>query len=268
MIPVLALAAVCEGSGMILDPGHPGMLLLADNEVADHLFTASIEGAMSGGSAHRVSLPVPVEDPEALASDGAGLWVVGSHSRSKSGGRKLLRERILKVQSGESTLWTVDWTGCAACGDPASPAAPGPALNVEGAAFWGTHLWLGLRAPLLDDGRAQLVQLTPSGVSGVFGVREVTIDLGGLGVRDLAVQPGNPDVLWILAGPSSGNASGAIYTLSSEAASPVRTAVQMPEDAEGLVVLADGGLRVLTDGAAKSDGTCKTPSALYRLAPR
>ena len=87
-------------------------------------------------------------------------------------------------------------------------------------------------------------------------------------MRDLAVQPGNPDVLWILAGSSSGNASGAIYTLSSEAASPVRAAVQVPEDAEGLVVLADGGLRVLTDGAAKSDGTCKTPSALYRLAPR
>jgi hypothetical protein len=267
MLPTIALAVVCEGSGMVLDPLHPGMVLIADNEFADHLFAASVEGAMSGGSADRVALPFAVEDAEALAADGSRVWVVGSQSRSKSGDRKPLRERIVELDAGRAAVWTVDWTGCAACADSIS-GAPNPALNVEGAAFWDAHLWLGLRAPLLDDGRSLLVQLTPSAITGVYGARATSVDLGGLGVRDLAVQPGNPSVLWILAGASSGKAEGALYTWSGDAAAPVRMALPVPEDAEGLVVLADGGVRMITDGAAKADGSCKTSSAFYRFGPR
>ena len=253
---------------MVLDPARAGGLLLADNEVSGHLLRASVDGAMAGGSADGVPLPFPVEDVEALAADGEAVWVLGSHSRNKAGDRKPLRERIVQLQNGGSTLWRVDWTGCAACGDPAAPNQPGAGLNVEGAAVWNAQLWLGLRAPLIDGGMAQLVELMPGVVSGVFSVRSTSIDLGGLAVRDLAVQPGNSGVLWILAGPASGKAPGAVYTLSGEGQVPTRLTLEGPADAEGLVVLPDGGIRVLTDGAAKSDGTCKEPSVLYRLALR
>lgn len=260
MIPAMVLAGLCEGSGLVGDPADPASLLAADNEVADHLVRIGVDGAPGG----TVPLAQRVEDLEALASDGESVWAVGSFSHGKSGKAHPERARIVQLRGGGTRVWSVDWSGCAACADPDAPHDAAASLNVEGAAWWAGHLWLGLRAPLGDGARAWLVELTPIELVDRFEVRAFPVDLGGLGVRDLAVQPGKPERLYILAGASQGNTVSALYTLDAPGAAPVRAPLALPEGAEGLVVRAEGSLRAVTDGAAGPDGTCRTASVLYR----
>lgn len=260
MIPAMVLAGLCEGSGLANDPADPAALLVADNELSDHLVRVGADGAPRG----TLALSHPVEDIEALASDGASVWVVGSFSHGKSGKAHPERQQIVQLTGDAARVWSVDWSGCASCADSASPHDAATTLNVEGAAFWGGHLWLGLRAPLDEGGRALLVELTPIELVDRYEVRAWPVDLGGLGVRDLAVRPGQPDRLYVLAGASVGNTTSAVYTLTAPGAVPVRAALTLPAGAEGLVVRADGSVRAVTDGAAGANGTCATASVLYR----
>lgn len=269
MIPVAVLAGLCEGSGMALDPEQPDTVLIADNEQAGELFRYTLDGvplgSVGGLDLAGVKLGTRVEDIEALAVDATDVWVVGSHSRSKSGERRPERERILQVHSGTSTVWTIDWEKCTACQADTFEAE----RNVEGAAFWTAHLWLGLRAPLLD-GRSLLVELTPKAGTTTFEVSGAyPLDLGGMAIVDLAVQPGRPDLLWILAGASTGKAAPVVFELPGPLATPKRHLLALPEDAEGIVVLANGGARVVTDGATAKgavpgESVCKTTSTFYR----
>lgn len=264
MIPLAVLAGLCEGSGMVLDPDQPDTVYIADNERSDQLFRYTLDGVPLQGLGSiglgQMPLSEPIEDIEALAADATNLWIVGSQSHSKSGTEKPLRERIVRLHGAGPTTWTVDWTGCALCkGDDF-----GGLRNVEGAAFWTAHLWLGLRAPLVE-GRALLVELTPRPNSSVFDVTaSYAIDLGGLAIVDLSVNPAKPDALWILAGSSTGKATPHIFELAGPAATPKMHSISLPEDAEGFVVLATGGVRVVTDGSTGKDGACKTTSTFYR----
>ena len=264
MLPVAVLAGLCEGSAMVIDPDQPETVLIADNERSGELYRYTMDGVPLEGLASldlaRMTVQDPVEDIEALASDATNLWIVGSQSRSKSGEEKPLRERIVQLHAGGWTTWSIDWTGCAEC------ATEGFAdlRNVEGAAIWSAHLWLGLRAPLLD-GRSLLVELAPRAGSPVFEVVSThALDLGGLAIVDLSVNTAKPAALWILAGASSGKATPQIFELAGPSATPKARGISLPEDAEGLVVLPSGGARVVTDGATAKDGTCKTTSTFYR----
>lgn len=264
MLPVAVLAGLCEGSAMVIDPEQPNTVLIADNERSGELYRYTLDGVPLAGLASldlaKMTIQDPVEDIEALASDATNLWIVGSQSHSKSGEERPLRERIVQLHAGGWVTWTVDWTGCTEC------AAEGFAglRNVEGAATWSAHLWLGLRAPLVD-GRALLVELAPRAGTSVFDVVSThALDLGGLAIVDLAVNAAKPAELWILAGASSGKATPRIFELAGPEATPRAHGTSLPEDAEGLVVLPSGGARVVTDGATSKDGTCKTTSTFYR----
>ncbi len=263
MIPVAVLLGLCEGSAMVADPAQPDTVLIADNEREDRLFRFTLDGVplagMEGVGLGEVLLGTPVEDIEALASDATNVWVVGSQSRSKSGEERSERQRIVQVHGEQSSVWTIDWKGCEVCSAEGFEAS----RNVEGATVWGAHLWLGLRAPLVE-GRALLVQLTPTTSNVLSVTASYAIDLGGLGIVDLAVRPGGDDVLYILGGASVGKAPGAVFELQGPQSTPQRRTTSVPEDAEGLVVLASGGARLITDGAAGKDDVCKTTSTLYR----
>ena len=254
---------------MALDPDQPDTVLVADNEQTGELFRYTLDGvplgSVGGLDFAGVKLETRVEDIEALAADATAVWVVGSQSRSKSGEDRPERQRILQVHRGTSTLWTVDWEKCTVCQGDSFEAE----RNVEGAAFWKGHLWLGLRAPLVD-GRALLVELAPKASASIFEVTGAyPLDLGGMAIVDLGVQPGKPDLLWVLAGASTGKAPPVLFEVAGPLATPVRHALALPEDAEGIVVLANGGARVVTDGAttkgaAPGDPVCKTTSTFYR----
>ena len=249
---------------MVIDPDQPDTVYIADNERNDQLNRYTLDGFPLQGldslGLGRMPLTEPVEDIESLASDATNLWVVGSQSRTKSGTEKPLRERIVQVHGAGPTVWTIDWKGCAACtGDDFAARR-----NVEGAAFWTAHLWLGLRAPLID-GKSLLVELAPRPGSTVFDVvGSYPLDLGGLAIVDLSVNPAKPAVLWILAGASTGKATPQIFELAGPAATPKPHSLSLPEDAEGFAMLPTGGVRVVTDGATAKDGTCKTASTFYR----
>ncbi len=264
MIPVAVLATLCEGSAMVLDPEQPDTVLIGDNERSDRLFRYTLDGVpldnVAGLDLAGITLTTRVKDIESLATDATNVWVVASQSRTKSGEEKPDRNVILQVHDATQTAWTVDWTGCAPC------TADGfePLRNIEGSAFWSAHLWLGVRGPLVD-GKALLLELAPKPDSTVFGViASYPLDLAGLGIVDLTVQPGRPDALWILAGASTGKAPPVIFELPGPSATPKRHDLPLPDDAEGFVMLANGGIRVVTDGATAKDGGCKTTSTFYR----
>ncbi len=249
---------------MVIDPARPDTVLIADNERSDQLFRYTLDGVpvqgAGGVGAGNLALAESVEDIESLAADATDLWVVGSQSHTKSGTEKPLRQRILQIHGETSKLWTVDWTGCAACTGPDFTAL----RNVEGAAFWSAHLWLGVRGPLVD-GKSLLVELAPRPDTLTLDVvASYPVNLGGLAIVDLAVNPAKPDALWILAGASSGKATPQIFELAGPAATPRAHPLSLPEDAEGFAILPAGGVRAVTDGATAQDGTCKTTSTFYR----
>ena len=198
--------------------------LVADNEIADRLLR--YDRALKPDGA--LKLEAPIDDIEALATDGAALWVVGSFSRKKSGKEAPERARILKVGSG--LLPEMAWPGTI---DPG-------ARNVEGAALRDGQLWLGLRAP-------ELGILSPS-----EGTREVYRD-GRRAIRDLVWQDGR----WVMI-VSADDKPSLLYAEGPKGEAP-RTLATLTDDAEGVAPHPDGGYLVVEDGGWNDEKTaCKT----------
>jgi hypothetical protein len=225
---------------------------VGDNETGDHLFAYGADLA----ARPPVPLAQPVEDIEALAPRADGVWVIGSQSTTKKGERRALRERIL---APDGSLRAIDLTGCTTCLNARGLAPNAGGLNVEGAAWVGDQLWLGLRAPL-DAGKALLLRLDDD----ARVVEVVRVDLGGNGVRELVSTDTG---LYVVAGPvADGDAPHALYRLADPHAAPERLPVTLPPSTEGLAPdpATPGAWLYVTDGDGKN-GACKTPATWGRV---
>ena len=243
------LATSCEASTIV--PWNGGWLV-GDNEDKRQLYAYDLDFTPRGP----VSLPAEVDDIEALALAGAGYWVVGSHSTNKDGEARPLRERLL---APDGTLTPLALAACPACVAAQGRAPNAGGFNIEGAAVWDGALWLGLRAPLAPDGRAQLLRLDAAGA-----VTEVApLDLGGLGVREL-VPDG--DGLLVVAGPTAdADTAHALYRVAAD-----RTVTKLgalPPSTEGVALDPTDPARLVyvTDGDGKP-GKCTAPARWGRIA--
>ncbi len=214
---------------------------------ADHLVVASDEDSLLRVYRLRTPQPVATLDVSAFldlnrrrrevdlegaARAGDLVWWLGSHSRTAEGRAAPNRQRLFatRVQPRPAP----HPPGLEPVGQPyrqllddlladrrlqpfslataASRAPEEGGLNLEGlAASPDGALWLGFRSPVLDR-RAILVPLLNPGAL-LRGERArlgepVTLNLGGLGVRDLLWVRGR---CWILAGPANGGGGFRLY---------------------------------------------------------
>lgn len=238
---------VCEASAVVLQGER---FLVADNEVDDRLFSFD----RNFGDRKEVRLAHPIEDIEALALDNhGGLWVVGSHSRNKSGEPQPERDRIL---GPDGTLYALDLGDCP-CASARAHAPESGGFNIEGAAWYNDRLWLGLRSPVYG-GKAVWIETDKGKLT-----RWVTQDLGGLGVRDAL----HTRESYALGGPADG-APGPfrLFVTAGYGANAVPI-LDLPESTEGIAVELDpDGARLVyvTDGEGKK-GKCAEPSRWGRI---
>lgn len=155
------------------------------------------------------------------------------------------------------------------------------AYNAEGAmaiaTSAGTDVWVGLRAPLLavhpgDGGRKRLaILLHLKGLSAYTFDRAVLVDLGGRGVRDLAVADKK---IWFIAGPPQDEnvpfllGSFPVEALNSSEIIVPEIVMDLPTSAEGLAIR-DGRAYVVFDGAkgaGKNGKKCKDSSKYLVIA--
>ncbi len=223
----------------------------------------------------------PEADLEAGARIGDRAFWIGSHGRNKVGKQRLNRDRFfatdIKVAGDKVTLLPVGRPYKELLDDlladpqlarfhlsEASRLAPKAehALNLEGlSATPDGHLLLGFRNPI-PEGKALLVpMLNPNEV--VFGKRAklgppLLLDLGGLGIRDIACYNGT---YMIIAGPWDSGEGFRIYRWSGSADAlpePLRVNHLNRYHPEALVIYPDKGLRefqVLSDdGTLPVDG--------------
>ena len=143
------------------------------------------------------------------------------------------------------------------------------ALNIEGAFTVEKDeemtFWVGFRGPQ-EDGRAILGRIAELRGSLRFD-RLVSLDLGGLSIRELTVVTDNDGAVtvWGIAGPlEDAPAPFRLFSFplasldSDEPVEPVWHPAILPSSSEGLVILGSQAV-VLTDGSGH-DGVCETPS--------
>jgi hypothetical protein len=203
-------------------------------------------------------------DGEAVARDEKNFYVAGSHGCSRNSNKFRASSFILAripndvvIRAAASDPKTVDEKGPIASSyrlSEALLAAPTVkaffaqdlmtknGLNIEGLAVVGGKLYAGLRAPVIGK-KAYLVAVD---VDLLFDaarpiaeadVREIDLDLGGRGVRDLAVF--SDGRLLALSGPAqSGDLSFALYSveLTSKTATLIAELVDVPEGAKAEAV--------------------------------
>lgn len=246
-LPSRILDGFCEAS--TLAPWGDGVVV-GDNETEDRLFAFDADFRPRG----TLPLAAPVEDVEALAVLPQGLLVVASQGANRKGRPRPLREQVLLL--GAHPI-RPDLSGCAPC-EAARPLPPKEGgLSVEGAAAWRGALWLGLRSPLVD-GRALLLRMVGDPAV-ALAVAEVTqVDLGGQGVREL-VPDG--EALLVLAGPPDRDPGGhSLYRLDAPGGTAVRLPVDLPPSAEGVLPVARGRYRYVTDGDGQPGKPCVVPA--------
>ncbi len=231
--PAASLLAVsCEPSALVRSSSG---WVVGDNEDEDGLYRFDDAMALQD----RPPLATRIEDVEAIAVDGEGLIVVGSHGVTRSGKVKPERHRVL-LADGRVFALALDGF------------VEREAVNVEGAAVLGGELVLGLRAPLAAS-HAQLLVVDRGAAAGTI-LRTVAVDLGGAGVRELAPFRGG---LLVVSGPAADRQEPfGLWWLSALDAAPVRLSGSLPSSTEGAWPVNDTTLRVVIDGDGEP-GACR-----------
>ncbi len=240
------LAGVCEASSVV--PWQGGWLV-ADNEDGNALHAYGPDLAPKGP----VALPVEIDDIEAIALVDGGWWVVGSHSTNKDGEARPARERIL---GPDGRVRTLALDACPRCVAAKGRAPDAGGFNIEGAAWQGGTLWLGLRGPLAESGAALLLAADETG-----RVEQVVeVPLGGQGIRDLAIDD-DGGLLVVAGGVADGASSHSLWRLAGPGSAPQRLA-DLPASTEGIARDPADPTRLLyvTDGDGKPGKRCKTPA--------
>jgi hypothetical protein len=211
-------------------------------------------------------------DLEGAAKIGNRAFWISSHGRNREAKARPNRDRLFATDvgfaTGEVTLTPVgrpyktlqeDLIADArfakfhlAEGAARAPKSPG-GFNIEGlSATAEGNLLLGFRSPV-PEGKALLIPLAnPNDI--VVGKRPVfkpaiQLDLGGLGIRDIAFHEGT---YVIIAGPARGGSSFEIYFWGGPATNPERVKVKHLSDyhPEGIVIYPERGLneiQILSD---------------------
>ncbi|MBP2428963.1 MULTISPECIES: DUF3616 domain-containing protein [Bradyrhizobium] len=221
-------------------------------------------------------------DGEAVALDDKFFYVVGSHGCSRNSNKFrtssfiLARVPIDVVRTASGAPNNVDTIGPKSTSYRLSEALLASptlkdhyaldlmtknGLNIEGLAVAGGKLYVGLRAPVIGK-KAYLVAVDrdwlfdASRPVAQADIREIDLDLGGRGIRDLAVMADGR--LLALGGPAqSDDFSFALYAVepASKTATPIAELVDVPDGgkAEALQILAQApttlDLLVLFDSA-------------------
>ena len=264
--PELRLPGACEPSAAAW---VEGALFVVEDDLpsALHRYSSDLtESALIPLTAdgHAASL----EDLEGAALGPEGLWILTSHSLTKGGklgdrgllGRVDLEGHVAPLLHNlRPTVGLDHWsqifqdTGI----EPAIAGLPGKegGLDLEGLAWDpGGRLLLGLRRPLTAAGQAVIVAYDP--VQDLLGPAWA-LDLGGRGIRDLALDP-RTNTWLLLAGPSGGGASPTPTLFAwRPAAAPIALGTlpflpnEDPEvlalDGETLTVAWDAGNRISGD---------------------
>ncbi|MFN7145286.1 MAG: hypothetical protein ACK4YP_16050, partial [Myxococcota bacterium] len=147
------LAGLCEASALV--PWQGGWLV-GDNEDKKRLHVYGPAFAPRG----MLPLAAEVDDIEAIAWKDGAYQAVGSHSTNKDGEPRPARERIV---TSDGRAFPVALDGCPACVAAKGTKPDAGGFNIEGAAWHGGTLWLGLRAPLAPNGAALLLALDDAG---------------------------------------------------------------------------------------------------------
>ncbi|MBP8260725.1 MAG: DUF3616 domain-containing protein [Verrucomicrobia bacterium] len=180
-------------------------------------------------------------DLEAAARIGDRIYWMTSHGRNKKGKERASRHRFfateivpagggfeLRAAGQPYDRLLIDLISAPELGrfrlgaaSTRAPKSPG-ALNIEGmAADEQGRMWIGFRNPI-PEGRALLVRLqNPSEMIAGQGAsigEAVLLDLGGLGIRELARSGG---YYWIIAGPYDEKKRFALYRWAGDGAPPV-----------------------------------------------
>ncbi|APG12027.1 hypothetical protein BKD09_27190 [Bradyrhizobium japonicum] len=226
-------------------------------------------------------------DGEAVAHYGKSFYVVGSHGCSRKSNKFRASSFIIAQISDDAVVMaadadpkTVDDKGTVATTFRLSEAlllSPSvrdsftkdlmtdDGLNIEGLAVVGGTLYVGLRAPIVGT-KSYLVAIDAAllfdgGRTITTGdVREVDVDLGGRGVRDIAVL--SDDRLLVLSGPAQAQSlSFALHVVDPKvkSASLVAELKEIPSDwkAEAVQILRQEPsaleLLVMFDGAESGE---------------
>ncbi len=220
-------AEVREASGAVYIPateeGGTGQYLLAGDE-AEYSFYLLDEAPGGAPYCRRPSCilktPEPLSDVEGLARDPATGWIyaITSHSLTKAGERKEHRERLVRFRLEGGLIASMEIrTGFreALIANPAvgprllaaseRPAESG-GINIEGLAWDADKrwLWIGFRSPVGREAGTDcaatsceallLPLMNPKqlfeqpGATADLG-RPIWLDLGGQGIRDVAIVP-------------------------------------------------------------------------------
>ena len=203
-------------------------------------------------------------DGEAVAHDGKSFYLVGSHGCSRKSDKFRASSFVLAripdeviAKAADADAKTVDDKGPVATTYRLSEALLVAAtvrtsfaqdlktkkgLNIEGLAIVDGTLYAGLRAPVVGT-KAYLIAVD---VGLLFDaarpiaekdVREVDLDLGGRGIRDLAVL--SDGRLLVLSGPAQAEAvSFALHAFDpkSKSVSPIGELKEIPSDAKAEAV--------------------------------
>ncbi len=181
-------------------------------------------------------------DLEGAARIGSRVFWIGSHSRNQEGQRRAASENLFAVEVlrldpapvlqfvGQPYTRLLEDLCASSIGrkfhlreatkaDPRSREG----LNIEGmSSSEDQHLWIGFRTPI-PQRLALLVEITnpnalTSGQRAVFG-RAITLDLDGLGIRDLAFDGRR---YYILAGAHDGKDKAALFRWNGRDDAPKR----------------------------------------------
>jgi hypothetical protein len=153
-------------------------------------------------------------DGEGVAYAGSYFYVIGSHGCSRKHGEFHASSFILARVSLDSNEVTTTYrvSDLLRKAEKVAPFfgknldAKDNGLNIEGVAAIDDTLWVGLRAPVTEDGDAYLVSGSISELfraghdETVSSVKTVGIKLDGRGIRDLAPLPDGR--ILVLAGPA------------------------------------------------------------------
>ena len=170
-------------------------------------------------------------DGEAIAFSNGAFYVIGSHSRSRSGAAQASRHFVFRYRFDGSAPPPADIGTAVAVspeverrtldpiiqahpllnqhlteppGDTADGNSPSHGVNIEGLAVSGNDMFVGFRGPV-DGAGAVILRLSLNGLFGTAPrlVQTHRVNLGaGQGIRDLAAVQGG---LLILAGPERRN---------------------------------------------------------------
>lgn len=260
---------ICDGSAAVKLGGNK--ILVAYDE-KNTLFAFDINGGMPTARIDLAKLNLKIPEPkgeidiEAAAVAGKDIWWIGSHSRSKEGGKKPNRRMLFATNVPSPDLGDMkvvaqplDLTdvllNAAEVGKMLKDAEArklGPkegGISIEGlATSAGGGLLVGFRSPLSGEkgmsGKAIVVKLLPK--DGKFEVEKaILLDLGDRGIRDIINSGAG---YMIIAGPPGEEKKKfALYTWDG-VAPPQQTMSLEGLNAEAIVDLSDHWLILSDDG--------------------